>query len=53
MVAASAEVLGIHGPCQGMGLIMTREIFADSSAALGISNHAVSGKVRHLRIQAL
>ena len=45
MVAESAEVLGILGVCQAMGLNMTGEIFADSSAALRISNCAGSGKV--------
>ena len=53
MVAASAEVLGTIGFCQDTGLNMTGLIFADSSAALGISNRAGSGKVCHLRIQAL
>ena len=42
MVAASAEVLGCVG-----------KIYADSSAALGISNRTCTDKVRHLRVQAL
>ena len=53
MVAASAEVLGIIGLAQDLGMQLKGEILADSSAALGISNRSGSGKVRHLRIQAL
>ena len=53
MVAASAEVLGTIGLCRDLGMQMSGEILADSSAALGITNRAGSGKVRHLRIQAL
>ena len=53
MVAASAEVLGIIGLLDDVGMKLTGEILADSSAALGISNRAGVGKVRHLRIQAL
>jgi len=53
MVANSAEVLGIIGLCRDLGMKLTGEIYADSSAALGISNRAGVGKVRHLRIQAL
>ena len=53
MVANSAEVLGIIGLCRDLGMKLTGEIYADSSAALGISNRAGVGKVRHLRVQAL
>ena len=53
MVAASVEALGIIGLCQDLGMRMSGEVLADSSAALGISNRSGSGKVRHLRIQAL
>ena len=34
-------------------MVLTSEMQADSSAALGISNRAGSGNMRHLRIQAL
>ena len=53
MVAASAEVMGIIGLFNDVGVRMEGEVLADSSAALGISNRAGVGKVRHLRIQAL
>ena len=47
MVAASAEALGIIGLCQDLGMRMSGEVLADSSAALGISNR--SGGVRSRR----
>ena len=53
MVTASAEVMGIIALSQDIGLEMSGEVPADSSAALGISNRAGPGEVRHLRIQAL
>jgi hypothetical protein len=53
MVAASAETLGVIGLCKDMGLAMEGEVYADSSAALGITQRLGNGKVRHLRVQAL
>ena len=53
MVAASAETIGIVSLCRDMGVEMTGEVYADSSAALGIAQRSGAGKVRHLRVQAL
>ena len=53
MVAASAETLGIVSLCKDMGITIGGEIYADSSAALGIAQRTGIGKVRHLRVQAL
>ncbi len=53
MVAASAETLGIIGLCRDMGMEIAGEVYADSSAALGIAQRSGVGKVRHLRVQAL
>ena len=53
MVAASAELLGVIGMCGDLGLDVKGEVYADSAAALGISNRTGVGKVRHLRIQSL
>ena len=53
MVAASAETLGIIALCKDMGIEVGGEVYADSSAALGIVQRSGNGKVRHLRVQAL
>jgi hypothetical protein len=53
MVAASAETLGIIGLCRDMGIHMSGEVYADSGAAIGITQRLGTGKVRHLRVQAL
>ena len=53
MVAASAEVLGLAGLYPDMGMELGGEIYADSSAALGISNRTDTGQVGNLRVQAL
>ena len=53
MVAASAETIGIVGLCKDMGIKVGGEVYADSSAALGIAQRSGNGKVRHLRVQAL
>ena len=56
MVAASAEVLGIIGLCRDIGMQMTGEILADSSAALGAHakqrspNLAVNDVVREIAL---
>ena len=53
MVAASAEALAIVAYAQDLGLRLSGEVYTDSSAALGISQRAGIGKVRHLRTQGL
>ena len=53
MVAASAETLGLQAYSRDLGMEMACEMFCDSSAALGISQRAGIGKVRHLRTQGL
>ena len=53
MVAASAEALGLQAYARDLGMEMACEMFCDSSAALGISQRAGIGKVRHLRTQGL
>ena len=45
MVAASAEVMGITGLLGDVGIDAKGEIYADSSAALGITNRIGTGKV--------
>ena len=53
MVAASAEALGIIALCRDMGMIVEGEVYADSSAALGITQRSGQGKTRHIKVQAL
>ena len=53
MVAASAEALAIIAYAGDLGMSFEGEVFTDSSAALGISQRAGIGKVRHLRTQGL
>ena len=53
MVAASAETLAIQAYCRDLGMDLQCELYCDSSAALGISQRAGIGKVRHLRTQGL
>ena len=53
MVAASAETLGVVGLCKDLGMSVHGEVYADSSAALGIAQRSGKGKLRHLRVQAL
>ena len=53
MVAASAETLALAVYARDLGLDMECELYCDSSAALGISQRAGIGKVRHLRTQGL
>ena len=53
MVAASAEALGIIGLCRDLGVKLEGEVYADSSAAIGIAQRSGKGKLRHLRVQAL
>ena len=53
MVAASAETLAIAAYARDLGLNLECELYCDSSAALGITQRAGIGKVRHLRTQGL
>jgi hypothetical protein len=53
MVAASAEALAIAAYARDLGLDLGIEMYCDSAAALGITNRAGIGKVRHLRTQGL
>ena len=53
MVAASSETIGLRALCRDMGLEAQGDVYVDSSAAIGISQRVGSGKVRHVRVQAL
>jgi hypothetical protein len=53
MVAALAEVLPISAYARDLGLDLGIEMYCDSAAALGITNRAGIGKVRHLRTHGL
>ena len=53
MVAASAEALAISAYARDLGLDLGIDMYCDSAAALGITNRAGIGKVRHLRTQGL
>ena len=53
MVAASAETLAIIAYAEDLGMVIGGEVYADSSAALGITQRIGIGKVRHLRTQGL
>ena len=53
MVAASAESLAVISYSRDLGRELGGEIYTDSAAALGISQRAGIGKVRHLRTQGL
>ena len=53
MVAVSAETLALAAYARDLGIDMECELYCDSAAALGISQRAGIGKVRHLRTQGL
>ena len=53
MVAASAETLAVIAYATDLGMSISGEVYADSSAALGITQRIGIGKVRHLRTQGL
>ena len=53
MVAASAECLALIAYAKDLGMTLSGEIYADSSAALGIAQRCGIGKVRHLRTKSL
>ena len=51
MVAVSAEALAIAAYSPDLGPDLAVETYCDSVAALGITNRAGIGKVRHIRTQ--
>ena len=51
MVAASAEAMAVQAYASDLGMSFSSELYADSSAALGIAKRAGIDKVRHLRTQ--
>lgn len=53
MVAASAEAIAMAAYGRDLGLDLDIDMYCDSAAALGITNRAGIGKVRHLRTQGL
>ena len=53
MVLASAETIAMQAYAADLGMQLGGELYADSSAALGIAKRAGIGKVRHLRTQSL
>ena len=53
MVAASAEAMAVQACASDLGMGLASELYADSSADLGIAKRAGIGKVRHLRTQGL
>ena len=53
MVLASAETLGLVALCKDLGIHLEGDVYADSSAALGIAQRRGIGKIRHIRVQAL
>ena len=53
MVAASAESRAVVAYMKDLGTVIEGEVYADSSAALGITQRIGIGKVRHLRTQGL
>ena len=53
MVKLTAEVMGVLSMAKDWGEDMKGRVFADSSAALAISNRKGSGKLRHINIGLL
>ena len=53
MFAASVETLAIIAYGKDLGMNLAGELYCDSAAALGITQRAGIGKVRHLRTQGL
>ena len=53
LVAASAETLALAAYAKDLGVELQCDLYCDSSAALGITQRAGIGKVRHLRTQGL
>ena len=53
MVAASAEAIAMSAYARDLGMDLAIEMYCDSAAALGITDRAGIGKVRHLRTQGL
>ena len=53
MVGASAETIAVAAYAADLGISLDCELYCDSAAALGISQRAGIGKVRHLRTQGM
>ena len=53
MFSKSAESMAVQAYASDLGIHLSSELYADSSAALGIAKRAGIGKVRHLRTQSL
>ncbi len=53
VVRGFSEVLGLQSVARDLGVEVTPEVHADSSAAIGICNRSGIGKVRHLAVAQL
>ena len=53
VVKGFSEVLGLASVTRDLGVELTPEVHADSSAAIGICNRCGIGKVRHLAVAQL
>ena len=53
MVKASTEAIGIMAMAKDLGKELKTEVYADSSAAIGITKRKGSGKLRHINIGLL
>jgi hypothetical protein len=53
VVRGFSEVLGLQSVARDLGVDLTPEVHADSSAAIGICNRCGIGKVRHLAVAQL
>jgi hypothetical protein len=53
VVRGFSEVLGLRSVARDLGVEVTPEVHADSSAAIGICNRSGIGKVRHLAVAQL
>ena len=53
LVKAAAEGIGLQSLAQDLGIALPLQLFADSSAALGICRRTGVGRVRHLAVGQL
>ena len=53
LIKAAAQGAGVQAMLDDLGIGLDLDLASDSSAALGISQRAGIGKVRHLRTQGL
>ena len=53
VVKSFSEVLGLQSVARDLGVELTPEVHADSSAAIGICGRSGIGKVRHLAVAQL